>query len=75
MQTHPWRVERLVLRVQRAFLENPALRVTLPQAERTFGVDAISCDAVLAALVDAGVLTRSADGSYTRYFPHYCDAA
>ena len=75
MRTNPRRVGQLVLRMQREFLDIPALRLTLPQAERRFGVDAVSCDEVLEALVNAGVLARSADGSYTRYFPHYVDAA
>jgi hypothetical protein len=68
-------VEAMVMRVQRAFLDTPALCLTLPQAERHFGIDRISCEAVLGALVDANVLARSVDGRYTRFFPRLANAA
>lgn len=69
------RVETLVVQIQGAFLEMPTLRLTLPQAERHFGIDRVSCEAVLGALVDAKVLARSADGGYARFFPRLAHAA
>lgn len=68
-------VATLVMRIQGAFLEAPALHLTLPEAERRFAIDRRSCEAVLGALVDARVLARSADGRYTRFFPRLADAA
>ena len=62
------RIENLVLRIQTAFLENPALSLTLPAAQRRFGIDEATCAGVLGALVDARVLTKR-EGAYRRYFP------
>lgn len=68
-------VAALVTQIQGAFLETPTLRLTLPEAERHFGIDRASCEAVLAALVDANVLARAADGRYARFFPRLAHAA
>jgi hypothetical protein len=65
----------LVLRVQGAFLDRPARHMTLPQAQREFGVNAFTCHAVLGALVDAHVLSRTRDGVYHRYVPRQAHAA
>jgi hypothetical protein len=62
------RVERLVMQIQNAFLENPTLSLTLPAAQRRFGVDEVTCAGVLSALVDARVLTRR-EGVYQRNVP------
>jgi hypothetical protein len=62
------RIERLVVRIQSAFLDNPTLSLALPAAQRRFGVDAVTCAGVLDALVDAQVLTTR-DGVYCRNFP------
>ena len=61
-------IESLVMRIQTAFLEHPTLSLTLPAAQRWFGADEVTCAAVLDALAEARVLTRS-DGGYIRYFP------
>lgn len=63
------RIQRLVMRVQQAFLDAPALTLTLSQAERRFAVDATTCEAVLGALVGSGVLTTTPAGQYVRFFP------
>ena len=57
------RIENLVMRIQTAFLENPTLSLTLPAAQRRFGIDEVTCAGVLGALVDARVLTQR-DGAY-----------
>jgi hypothetical protein len=62
-------IEDLVVRIQEAFLETPALRLTVPQAQRRFAVDARGCEAVLGALAEAGVLARAPQGHYVRRFP------
>jgi hypothetical protein len=63
-------VHTLVTRVQDAFLDAPALHLTLPQAQRRFGLDAATCCAILSTLVEAGVLMRTPDQEYFRFFPH-----
>jgi hypothetical protein len=65
----------LVLRVQDAFLDSPTLQVTLPQAQRAFGIDAFTCHAVLGALVEAHVLARTCGGVYMRNLPRQAHAA
>ena len=62
------RIEGLVMQIQSAFLEHPTLWLTLPAAQRRFGIDEVTCAGVLGALVDARVLTK-ADGTYRRHFP------
>ena len=59
----------LVMRMQDDFLEIPGLTLTLEEAERRFGVDAVTCDAVLTTLAEANVLTRNGDRAYRRHFP------
>jgi hypothetical protein len=46
-------------RVQAEFLEMPGLVLSLDQAARLFGIDAISCGDALTELVDSGLLTTS----------------
>jgi hypothetical protein len=61
-------IERLVIRIQTAFLENPMLSLTLPAAQRRFGVDEVTSAGVLAALADARVLIERG-GAYRRHLP------
>ena len=63
------RICALVMRMQGPYLETPGLTLTLRDAQRRFGVDETTCEAVLAVLVDAGVLTRTPEGAYARRFP------
>ena len=53
-------------RVQGEFLEMPGMRLTEAQARRLWGLDAVSCGALLGALVDAKFLFRTRDGSFMR---------
>jgi hypothetical protein len=62
-------VGTLVVQMQAAFLETSGLTLTLRDAQRRFGVDAVTCEAVLGALLDAGVLKMTAEGGYTRLVP------
>jgi hypothetical protein len=64
------RIEDLVMRIEGEFLETPGLRMTIPQAQRRFGADEITCEAVLEALVDSSVLFKTRDRVYGRLFPH-----
>ena len=63
------RIQNLVVRMQQAFLDAPALRLTLPQVQRRFFTSAVTTEAVLNVLVEAGVLTRTPRGQYMRQFP------
>ena len=58
--------EEVISRVQGEFLEMPGLRLTPAQARRLWGLDAVSCDALLIALVDAKFLFRTRDGAFMR---------
>ena len=60
------RIERLVMRIQTSFLQRPNLALTLPEAEKRFGVDEVTCASVLAALAEAQVLIER-DGVYRRH--------
>ena len=65
----PRRIQDLVVRMQQAFLDAPAFRLTLPQARRRFATSATTCEALLNVLVEAGVLSRTSQGEYVRLFP------
>lgn len=64
------RIEDLVMRIEGEFLATPGLRLTIPEVERRFGADEITCEAVLDALVDSSVLFKTRDRVYGRLFPH-----
>jgi hypothetical protein len=55
------------LRLIRAeYLEVPGLHLTKKQAERLWGLDTLTCEALLDALVNAQFLRRTKAGAYTR---------
>ena len=58
------------MRIEAEFLQMPDLKLTVPGAQRRFGVDEITCEAILDALVDAEVLFKTRDRVYGRLFPH-----
>jgi len=68
------RIEDLLMRIEGEFLDVPGLRLTVSQAQRHFGVDEITCQAILDALVDAEVLFKTADRVYSRFFPRVAAA-
>jgi hypothetical protein len=59
-------IEETLQRVQGEFREMPGLRLTTAQASRLWGLDAISSQALLEALVDARFLRRTPDGAFMR---------
>lgn len=63
------RIGQLLLRVYSEFLDVPTLKLTPANAQDRFGIDEMTSRAVLGALVDAGVLTRTAEGAYVRDSP------
>jgi hypothetical protein len=56
----------LLQRVRAEFLEMPGLRLTRAQARRLWALDEASCDALLAALVDARFLVHSGNLAFMR---------
>ena len=75
MNRNGGRIQALVMQMQNDFLDTPALALTVAQAQRRFGVDAATCEAILGALVDAHVLTLAPTGVYRRWFPRPLDAS
>jgi hypothetical protein len=69
------RIQDLIVKMQQAFLDTPALSLTLKQAQRRFAADALTCEALLGALVEAGVLTRTPRGHYSRWHPRSTESA
>jgi hypothetical protein len=65
----PHRIETLVMRMQGAFLDKPSLKLSLPQAQMRFATDAVTAEAILDMLTDAGVLSKTPDGAYVRAMP------
>jgi hypothetical protein len=53
-------------RIRAEYLEIPGLHLTKPQAQRLWGLDRTTCDALLEALVDARFLRRTQAGAYVR---------
>jgi hypothetical protein len=56
----------LVTRIRGEFMEMPGLQLTLPQAERLWGLDAQACQAVIDALVESAFLRRTPQGTISR---------
>jgi hypothetical protein len=64
------RIAELVMRIEGEFLETPGLLLTVAEAQRRFGIDEMTCEAILDALVDSGVLFKTRDRVYGRLYPH-----
>jgi hypothetical protein len=58
--------EEVFQRIRGEYTEMPGLRVTLPQAQRLWGLDAALCRLALDALVQSGFLRRTDSGQYLR---------
>lgn len=58
--------EQLLRRVRAEFLEMPGLVLTLPQAERLFGMRQDICIRILATLIGEGLLRHTPGNCYTR---------
>ena len=71
---HRRRIEDLVTRIEGEFLALPELKLTVAEAQRRFGTDEITCEAMLDALVDATVLFRTSDRVYGLFFPRLAAA-
>ena len=52
--------------IRAEYLEIPGLRLTKPQVQRLWGLDAVMCEALLAALVDVRFLRCTRHEAYVR---------
>jgi hypothetical protein len=52
-------------RVKGEYLDMPGLRLTPRQAQRLWGLDRESCEALLGALVDAKFLYKTREGAFS----------
>lgn len=55
--------EDTLRRVRAEFLEMPGLKLTVPQAQRLWGVDRSTCEALIEELTAAQFLARTRDGA------------
>jgi hypothetical protein len=69
-ETH---VEDWLMLIRAEYLEIPGLSLTKPQVERLWGLDAVTSEALLAALVDVKFLRRTVGDSYVRAGCGRCD--
>jgi hypothetical protein len=59
-------LDDVLLRVKAEFLEMPGLKLTTRQAERLWGVDAATCEALIESLTESKFLTRTREGAIVR---------
>jgi hypothetical protein len=59
-------LHELLRRIEGEYREMPGMCVTAPQAQRLWGLDAITCAFVLTTLVERHVLRRTARGTYVK---------
>lgn len=52
--------------IRSEYLEIPGLNLTRSQVRRLWGLDEVTCDALLEALTDVRFLKRTPNGSYVR---------
>ena len=56
----------LLLRIRMEYIEMPGLQLTGGQARRLWNLDQITCEGILATLVEEQFLVRTARGTYLR---------
>ena len=67
MVPQPCDMEQVLLRVRGEYVEMPGLRLTLAQAQRLWGLDAVACAWALRELVNAKFLRRTVDDMFVRF--------
>jgi hypothetical protein len=61
------RTDRTLLdQIRAEYAEMPGLSITLPQAQRLWGVDRPTCETAISQLVACGVLRRTSKGRIIR---------
>ena len=58
--------DEIIRRIRAEYTEMPGLRVTEPQAQRLWGLDAQTCRSALAYLIDTQFLCYTPAGLYAR---------
>jgi hypothetical protein len=56
----------MLTRVEGEYHEMPGLRLTIPQAQRLWGLQRLDCEALMGSLVETGFLVRTRDGAFVR---------
>jgi hypothetical protein len=59
-------IQELLLRIEGEYREMPGLSLTMPQAERLWGLDRGTCSFVLTTLIERRVLKRTRMGTFLR---------
>ena len=62
-QVTPSLPESILRRVRAEFLEMPGLKLTVSQAQRLWGMDRPTCEALIDELTQSQFLTRTLDGA------------
>ena len=60
------RIDQVLQRIQGEYVEMPGLRLTAAQAQRLWGLDAVTCEALMAALEESKFLRRTEANRYVR---------
>ena len=60
------RIDDVLQRIQGEYAEMPGLRLTPAQAQRLWGLDRATCEALLKTLVNEKFLSQTQDGSFIR---------
>jgi len=60
------RIDDVLQRIQGEYAEMPGLRLTPAQAQRLWGLDRATCEALLKTLVNDNFLSQTHDGSFIR---------
>lgn len=66
MNAHAAPGSDVVTKIREEYEELPGLRLTLPQAQRLWGLDRHTCSQLLGELVESKFLARTRDGSFVR---------
>ncbi len=66
LSTGETRIVDWLRRIRAEYLEDPGLRLTRSEMERFWGLDPLTCEALLAALVDARFLRCRRHDAYVR---------
>jgi hypothetical protein len=56
--------DETIRRVRAEFLEMPGLKLTIPQAQRLWGVDRPTCEALIDELTASRFLSKTRDGAF-----------
>jgi hypothetical protein len=68
-------VHLAVRAIRDEYLDQPGLSLTQEQMQRLYRLDALTCEAVAAALVDVSFLVRTCHGRYVRRDRASCQLA